>query len=189
MRSGLIGLGLVAVSGAGIALRGTATRPLPRGGLKVFTPEEYAILAAIADRVCPPPGSGKKTATDLDVAGIADAAFEHADDDVKQGLKLGLRIIENALAGALFFERVTPFTKLSPDDQDAVLLAFRDSRVPLRRTLFRAFSGLCASLYYGNPETFASVGYPGPPDAGALRAAYSDQLVDFRALRARTGGG
>ena len=115
--------------------------------------------------------------------------FEHAEDDVKAGLKTVLGILENGLSGALFLERVTPFTALTPDDQDRTLLAFRDSRVALRRTIFRALAGLVGSLYYGDPRAWPSVGYPGPPDPKGMRRAYEGQLVDLASLRAKAPGG
>jgi hypothetical protein len=33
----------------------------------------------------------------------------------------------------------------------------------VRRTGFQALKRLSAAVYYGSPETYASVGYPGPP--------------------------
>lgn len=190
MRSGLAGLGLVALSATGIAVRGTKLRAVPAQGLRVLTRAEYSILAAIAERMCPEPAPGIPGASGIDVALLADRLLEKAADDAQQGVKLAVRIVENGLTGAVFFERITPFTQLSPADQHAALLAFRESDVAVRRTLFRALSGLCGSIYYGHPDVFPSVGYPGPPNPAALRAAYQDQLVDFDALRAsRTGGG
>jgi len=187
LRSGLVGFGLVMIGGTSIAMRTGTPRRLPRGGLQVLSPAEYATFAAIADRVCPEPRPGVPGASALDVAALADRLFVHASDDAREGVKTALRIFENGLTGALFLERVTPFTALSPEEQDRTLLAFRSSRVTIRRTLFRALSSLAASLYYGHPDAWPSVGYPGPPDRDALRAAYASQLVDFSTLRP-TGG-
>ena len=191
VRGGLASLALVAISGTAIALRGTRLASLPAAGLKGLSPGEYSVLAAVARRICPAPRAGVPGADAIDVALLADRLFERADDDARDGVRTAIRIFENGLAGALFLERVTPFTALSPDAQDRTLLAFRDSRVGVRRSLYRALSGLCGSLYYGDPRSWPSVGYPGPPDARALRAAYAGQLVDFAALRAgpRPGGG
>ncbi len=189
VRGGLASFALVVLSGAGIALRGTKLAAAPAAGLKILSQAEYSVLAAVARRICPAPRAGVPGADAIDVALLADHLLETADDDAREGTKIALRIFENGLAGALFFERVTPFTALSPEAQDRTLLAFRGSRVALRRTLFRALSGLCAALYYGDPRSWPSVGYPGPPDARALRAAYADQLVDYAALRARPGAG
>jgi hypothetical protein len=189
LRSGLVGFGLVLVSGTSIALRSGRPRRLPPGGLRVLTPAEYATFAAIADRVCPDPRPGVPGATALDVAGLADQLFVRASDDAREGIKTALAIFENGLTGALFFERVTPFTALSPEDQDRTLLAFRNSRVAIRRTLYRALSNLAASIYYGHPDTWEGIGYGGPPDLVALRAAYAPQLVDYAALRPTAPGG
>jgi hypothetical protein len=185
LRSGLAGLGLVALSGGAIALRGTKLRAMPPGGLRVLSLAEYSILAAIADRMCPAKAPGVPGASDLDVAFLADRMLENALPDAQQGVKLATRIVENGLTGALFFERVTPFTQLAPAEQDRALRAFKHSKVAVRRTLFRALSGLTGAMYYGHPDTWPSVGYPGPPDHVAMREAYRDQLVDFDALRAR----
>lgn len=155
----------------------------------VLSAEEYAILAAVADRVCPQPRAGVPGATALDIASVADAVFSRASEDAQDGVKMALRIFENGLTGALFFERVTPFTALSAEDQDRTLEAFRTSKVAVRRTIFRALSGLVGSLYYGHPDTWPGIGYGGPPDRIALRAAYASQLVDFAPLRAGRPGG
>lgn len=188
LRSGFAGLGLVVLAGTGIAVQGTKLRRAPSRPLRVLTLAEYSIVAAIADRVCPSPRPGVPGATAVDVGSLVDAALVTAHDDAKQGVKLGLRIVESGLTGALFGERVRPFTALSGEDQDATLLRFRDSRVAIRRTLFKALTGLCAALYYGDERTWAGVGYPGPPSPEGLRTAYAGQLVDLDALLAPAGG-
>lgn len=191
LRSGLAGIALVTLGGVGVALQPSKLRPLPRGGLKMLSPAEYATLAALAERLLPPRGPNRPGPNEIDVAGLADSLFANAEEDVKKGLKLGLRIVESGFVGALFFERARPFTQLSPEHQDRVLLLMRDSKVGIRRTLFRVFSSLTGSIYYGDPRIWASIGYPGPPDPVALRAAYAENLVDWNALRpegARRGG-
>jgi hypothetical protein len=56
-----------------------------------------------------------------------------------------------------------PFTQMDPTEQDAQLDAWRNSRLAVRRTGFQAMKRLCSAIYFGSPETYASVGYPGPP--------------------------
>jgi hypothetical protein len=189
LRGGLAGVALASLGGIGVALQPSRPRALPSAGLSVLSPAEYATLAAIAERACPAPREGVPGANELDVAAMADAMFANAEPDVREGLKLGLRIVESGLAGAVFFERVRPFTHLSGEERDRVLLAMRDSRVSVRRTLFRALTSLASSLYYGDPRTWPSIGYEGPPDPSALRAAYAENLVDLGALRAPAGQG
>ncbi len=184
LKSGVAGAALAFLGGAGLALQSSKLRPLPRGGLATFSPEEYATLAAIAVHACPAPRAGVLGADAIGVAAEIDAMFANAEDDLKAGLKMGLRIVESGLAGAVFLERVKPFTQLSHEDQQRVLVAMRDSKVAVRRQLFRAFTGLASGVYYGDPRTWPSIGYPGPPDPAAFRAAYSANLVDLRALEA-----
>jgi hypothetical protein len=185
LKGGLISIALLGLAGAGLALQRTKLRPLPKIGLHTLTPEQYAVLCAIADRMCPQAAPGVPGATAIEVGLQADRLLEYAHDDIKQGVALALTMVESGLPGALFGERIAPFTTLSPERQDAVLLAFRDSKVGLRRTIFRSFSGLLGSLYYGDPRTWPSVGYPGPPAPKDLRAAYAAQLVDLEALRGK----
>src|SRR5512146_2960559 len=54
LRNGLLGAALLALGGGGwLATRRTRPLPLPAGPLQVFSPEEGAILLAIADRMIP----------------------------------------------------------------------------------------------------------------------------------------
>jgi hypothetical protein len=183
LRSGLIGVAVLGVSGLALALQKTKLVPVPKDGLRVLTPEQYSILTAVSARTCPPkPGASPES---IDVALIADRLLQLVDDDVRAGIGMALGMLESGAVGALFFERTTPFTQLSPDDQDRVLQAFATSKVPLRRTIYRLMSGLTGTLYYGDPRSWPSAGYPGPPSPSGLRAAYAPQLVDLQALRAK----
>lgn len=182
LRGGLGGAVLLLLSGGALALQRSKLRPLPKAGLKVLSATEYAVLAAIADRMLPATAPGVPGTSEIDVALVADRMLELAERDVVEGLKLGLSLVESGLVGALFGERTRPFTQLSPQEQDRVLIAFRESELPVRRTIFRSFAGLTGLVYYGDPRTWPSVGYPGPPSPVGLRQAYAAQLVDLDAL-------
>jgi hypothetical protein len=184
LRGGLAGSALLALGGVGLALQSTRRGTPPAEALRVLTEDEHAILAAVAARVCPQPGPDVPGAEALGIALAADRLFELAGPEATSGVKSALGLFESGLAGAIFFEHARPFTQLAPEDQDAVLLAWRDSSVALRRTVFRALSALVASLYYCDPRTWPGIGYPGPPDRHALRSAYAENLVDQRALAA-----
>jgi hypothetical protein len=97
---------------------------------------------------------------------------------------LSLTLLENALSGALFDGRFTPFTKLSGEEQDRVLSAFRGSRLTFRRSIFAALDALVSAVYFGDARAWPAVGYGGPPDPAKLRAMYADNLVDLRSLAA-----
>jgi hypothetical protein len=51
-------------------------------------------------------------------------------------------------------------------DVDAMLAAWRDSRLELKRAAYDALHALVAGAWYGNPRSWARIGYPGPPVVG-----------------------
>jgi len=184
LKTGLMGAAVVALGSVGLALQPSRMKA-PGKNLKVLNAQEYAVLAAIAERVCPAFGAGAPGATALDVAGMADALLERAEADGQEGVKLALRVFENGLTGAVFLERARPFTQLSATEQDRVLAQWRNSRLGFRRTVYRALSSLVGALYYGDERTWARIGYAGPPSPAGLRAVYVENLVDLDALRAK----
>ena len=184
LRGGIGSAALLALGGVGLGLQSTRLGAAPAEALLVLTPEEHAILAAIARRVWPSPGPDVPGADAVGVGLLADRLLSHADPGTAVDVKSVLALFENGLVGALFGERVRPFTQLAPEAQDAVLLAWRDSSVALRRTVFRALSTMVTALYYGHPSVWPGIGYPGPPDPVAFRAAYAAQVVDLASLRA-----
>ncbi len=187
LRGGVGGALLLGLGGVGLALQSTRIGSPPSELLLVLTQEERAIVAAIAARLCPQPGPDVPGADAIGVASLADRLLSRAEPGTVADVKSVLALFENGLTGALFFERVRPFTQLDPEAQDAVLCAWRDSRVALRRTVFRALSSMVTALYFGDPRTWPGIGYPGPPEPVAFRAAYAGQLVDLASLRAPGG--
>jgi Gluconate 2-dehydrogenase subunit 3 len=176
--SALVGLG-------GVTLALQKTRSLagtPR--LAVLDASEYAVLVALAERLCPELGPGAPGATKLGVAAYLDSMLAASDGETQKAIKGALTLFESALGGALVGERVRPFTELSPEAQADSLRAFRDSSLGVRRTLFRALASAIWAVYWGNTGTWKRIGYDGPPNVSALRASYAENLVDLDALRA-----
>lgn len=188
VRGSLAGAAILGLGGVGLSLYPTRRATPVTAWLRVLSEDEHAIVAAIARRICPAPGPDVPGADAVEVALQADRLLERTDPEAVAGLKTVLALFESALTGAVFFERAQPFTHLSDEAQDAVLCAWRDSSVGLRRTIFRALSALVSSIYYGDPRTWPGIGYPGPPDRAALRAAYAENLIDLRALAAPGDG-
>ncbi len=162
LKLGLGGAALLAAGGLGLGLWPGPVRPTP-SGLAVLDPRSYSVLAAVADRICPG-GEGLPAASDLDVAALVDSHLARLHPADAAELLQGLVLLENALAGLIFDGRPKPFTACSPEVQDAVLLAWQGSRVTVRRVVFQALRGLIAAAYWGHPDLYAAVGYPGPPD-------------------------
>jgi gluconate 2-dehydrogenase subunit 3-like protein len=166
LKKTLGGAALLAVAGAvPVALRKTRLREAPKDrALLFFSPAEYSIWAAVADRVLTEEKpSGAPTAAQLDVAARADAFLAPLPDTDRKDLKQLLALFDNALFSALQGGPPRPFTAMSGQEQDAHLQRWQTSRLAIQRTGFQAMKRLCCALYFSAPETFAAVGYPGPP--------------------------
>ncbi len=169
LKKGLVGGVLLAVGGAGwLATR--RTRPAMGGGpFQVLTPEEATVVLAVADRLVPPRAGFPRpleVAVPRKVDGILGMAHPASQKEVKQLL----RLFENALAGLVFEGQLRTFTSSSQEHQDARLASWAHSRIALRRTGYRALKRLVYAAYYASPETYAAVGYRGPPSAPAARS-------------------
>lgn len=153
IKKSLAGAVLLAAAGAvPLALRKTRLRA-PRAKLQFFTPAEYSIWAAVADRVLDTDSSA------IDVAGKADAFLAPLPSADAKDLKQLLALFDNAL----FNLSARPFTQKSAAEQDAQLAGWETSRLAVKRTGFQAMKRLSCALYYSDPRTYASIGYPGPP--------------------------
>src|SRR5262245_5095096 len=114
LKTGLVRATFVAAGSGALAFQ--KPRPLSEGGqFRRLSDAEGSVLAALSDRLCPAGGPGAPGATAIGLAAFIDAKLETTDEDVKQGLKLGLLLFDNALTGALFGERTRPFSQLSPE--------------------------------------------------------------------------
>jgi hypothetical protein len=189
VQTGLVGGAALALLGGVLAARGSRLRKPPARGLSLLTPQEYAVLCALADRICPAGGEGAPGALALDVPATIDAFLASGPESLQRDVKAVLFVVENALVSALLLERTRPFTQLDAAEQDAALYAMRDSRLPLRRAMFNALKGMCASFYYGDQRTWARIGYPEPPPLAGLRAGFTADLVDWDGLRPRRARG
>jgi hypothetical protein len=127
------------------------------------------VVLALADRLVPERrGFPRPLAADLPrkVDAIVAMAHPATQKEVKQLLGL----FENALAGFLLDGQPRTFSTSSPPEQDRRIRAWARSRITVRRTGYRALKKMVHAAYYSSPETYAAVGYPGPP-LGPLPAA------------------
>ena len=161
LKKGLFGGLLLALGGgAFLGTRRGAQVSMP-AGLKVLNATEYAVMWAIVQRFVPA-RDGFPAADSINTAVGADGIMALLEDVTQGEIKQLLMLFENALPNFLFGGRTSPFTQLNPKEQDEVLAEWRDSRLTIRRTGYRALRGLAIAAYYGNPATWSAVGYPGP---------------------------
>ena len=172
LKKGLLGGILLAVGGGtAIALRPGRRWPAP-AGLKVFTAEEHAILAAVARRVIAA-REGDPSPDAVGVAQRADAAMALAHPSVQKEFRQLLHLFENGLTGLTTGTSLAPFTASSRRAQDARLAAWAASRVAVFRTGYQAMKRLTAACYWSSPDTWKAAGYPGPPDLGIPDEAFA----------------
>lgn len=164
----------LAVGAGGLALWPGALRP-PPGTLRVLSEREWSILAAAAQALCPG-ADGLPSADELEIASTLDAAFASFHPGDVAELKQALRLLDNALPGLLLDGRWGPFSRASAQARAQTLLAWRTSRIRLRRRVYKALHGLVMTTYWGHPRTWPHVGYPGPPDFGQAQAPPDDLL-------------
>lgn len=158
LKRGLVGGALLAAGGLGLGLWPTRTDHRPRRALKVLDERRFAVLGAIAARTVRAPG-----ADPVEIAHRVDDTLALGTPEAQRDLLQLLGLFENALAGLAFDGRLQPFTRLQPEAQDAVLVHWRDSRIAVRRSGYQALRKLTLAAHYAGPESWKSVGYPGPP--------------------------
>ncbi len=161
LKVGLAGGALLAASGVGLSLWPSLVRHHPRRRTFVLDAAGFNVLAHAAARIVPADGDPAEIAHRVDET-LALGPPE-AQDDFRKLLSL----LESGLAGLLLDARPRPFTRLPPAQQDAALLAFRDSRLAVRRSGYHALRKLCLGGYYAADSTWAAIGYPGPPTISA----------------------
>lgn len=163
------GAAVLALGGAGLALQATVMRT-PRAPLRSLSDRGYSVLASLADRVCPP-GGAFPSASDVGVAEKVDALLATMHPGTVAEVEQALLLFENGLAHALFDGTWRTFTASPAEVQDAILASWQTSRLSLRRQVYKALRGLVAASYFGSPEVYAAVGYPGPPDFSGASVA------------------
>ncbi len=136
---------------------GYATPSVP---LRSLSPAEYEIVKHVARRVCAPDAEGVVTADDTDVAGFVDAYVANMPRRMKRDLRRFFSFIEQV--APVLEGRAARFTRLSPDDQDAVLASLESHSSELLRGGFEGLKALLFMGYYRDARTWGVIGYDGP---------------------------
>jgi hypothetical protein len=165
LKAGLAGGVLLAGAGWWAMRR---ERP-PAAGLKWLDDSSAAIVAAIIpailDGVLPEDAAARRIAGrevleafDRAVGGLAPAV----QDEIAQLFSmLALPPLRLALAGV-----TSPWAETTPAQASAFLARWRVSRFALLRSACQALCQLVLAAWYGNPASWAAIGYAGPPRLG-----------------------
>ncbi|HEU4385964.1 MAG TPA: gluconate 2-dehydrogenase subunit 3 family protein [Anaeromyxobacteraceae bacterium] len=166
LRKGLVG-GLLLAAGGGVFLATRRTRAASGlGPLQILSPEEATVVLAVANRLVPE-RVGFPRPLDVGVPGKVDALLAGLHPGAQKEFRRLVNLFEGAVAGFLFEGQARQFTACSPWEQEDRLRGWAQSRVTLRRSGFRALKKLVYAAYYGSPQTWPAIGYPGPPIAPA----------------------
>ena len=172
LKLGVFGGALLLLGGSGLALfpsRGPG-RPTPPLPLRVPGPKAFQVRAAVAARV-----GTAKGADPIAIAHGVDLALSYALAETQADVRALLGLFENALAGFVLDLRMTPFTRLSREAQDAALDSWATSRLLVRRTGYQALRKLCLAAFYVQETSWGSLGYA--PATGLNLAAYDDSAA------------
>ena len=161
LKFGLGGAAWRALGGVGLALQSSASRP-SMGPLEVLSAREYAILTTLAEALCPG-GEGLPTVAEVDVAGKVDLLLSRMHPAAAAEFQQVLGLIESPLAGLFLQGQLRPFSQCDLAERTRILKGWKSSTLSLRRTVYKAISGLVISSYWSDPRTYAFVGYKGPP--------------------------
>jgi Gluconate 2-dehydrogenase subunit 3 len=148
-----------------LVFRTTRRGNAPRAPLRLLSPDEHAVFAAVAARIVPGDGADASwpRAEALDCAGKVDALMATVHPDVGRDFRRLLHLVESGFVGMLMAGSPRPFTRAAPAEQDARLEAWRRSRLAVLRSGYQALKRLADAAYYSSPEVYPLVGYPGPP--------------------------
>jgi hypothetical protein len=167
LKYGLAGAALLAVGGGTwLGTRRTVPTPGLTGPFTVLTLEEASIFLELSDRLLPP-RPGFPSPLDVDLPRRIDALVALMNEDSQKEVRQLVGLFENALAGLLLDGQLKTFTASTPEQQDARIRAWQQSRYKVRRTGYKALKKIVYSSYYGARETWKALGYPGPPPIGA----------------------
>ncbi len=164
LKKGLFGGLLLTLGGSSWLFTRRSAPALVPEGIQVLNAAEYAVMWSVVQCFAPA-REGFPSPDSLQAASACDGILAQLEPVTQLEVKRLLMLFENALPNFIFGGRTQPFSQMAPSEQHTVLSEWRHSRLAIRRTGYLALRGLAMASYYGNPLTWASLGYPGPPSA------------------------
>jgi hypothetical protein len=165
LQAGLAGGALLAGAGWWALRRGH----IPATGLQWLDESAAAIVAALIPAVLEgalPADAAARPKAVREVLEAFDRAIAGLSPEVQAEIAqlfamLSIPPLRIALAGV-----TPPWTQATPAQASAFLARWRESRFALLRAACQALCQLILAAWYGNPASWAAIGYPGPPSLG-----------------------
>jgi choline dehydrogenase-like flavoprotein len=151
-----------------------------------ITSRQRRALEDICDAFCPT-GDGLPSARELGVADAVLAALQAVRPAEQRQLAALLTVWDTPLMAAVGGGGWTRFSAMAPEQREAVLRSWADSRLPDRRAAFQALRKAALLFYYivpgrhgGRNPAWDAIGYDGPlgPLAGAPPKALRPTAIE-----------
>ncbi|MBS1153722.1 MAG: hypothetical protein H6Q89_5420 [Myxococcaceae bacterium] len=156
---------LLAVGGVLVARGGGRThyRALAPPGVRplVFSDKAFGVLCALCDRILPakdPADPSRPDAREARIAERIDQELTFHTPRMQRDVELALLFLEH---GGLLHFSTTRFTRLSPEDQDALLQKMIEG-VQVEQQAINAIKLLALFFYYADDRTWNGIHYAGP---------------------------
>ncbi len=147
-----------------------ALRPgRPAAGFRTLDEDSAAFVTALVAAVLagnlPRDGAARKAAIGETVAAF-DRAVSGLTPAVQAELSQLLALVCAAPARRLLAGVSRPWSEASVEEVSAFLAGWRHGRLDLMRAGYQALTQLVLAAWYGNPASWAGIGYPGAPALG-----------------------
>lgn len=133
-------------------------------GQSVVQQQHIPMLKAIAEGLLDPalPTTGRTQSIESAVNAFVDATKTLAASAQAELGQL-LNILENPVGRRLIADLGTSWGQATPAQVQAFLVSFRDHPIPALQPGYHALHDLMMAGWYGLPEQWADMDYPGPP--------------------------
>jgi hypothetical protein len=131
-----------------------------------LTEEDRIIVAAIVPvmlaEALPPTGDQREQSLREIVRGV-DYAIGLLTDATREELRDLFDVLGNALGRVVLAGIWSGWASAKPDDVAEFLDGWRNAYLDLLRQGYQGLHELIMAAWYGNPASWAAIGYPGPP--------------------------
>jgi len=133
-------------------------------GQSVVQQQHIPMLKAIAEGLLDPalPTTGRTQSIESAVNAFVDASRTLAPSAQAELGQL-LNILENPVGRRLIADLGSSWEQASPAQVQAFLVSFRDHPIPALQPGYHALHDLMMAGWYGLPNQWTDMGYPGPP--------------------------
>lgn len=135
--------------------------PTIESQLKFFSPKEYLIIQAVAERMVGKLDDKTPDASQVGVALRADEFLSGAHPEIQEQFHQLLTVFNAPVFTFLFDFRFSSFINMMPEDQDSYLEDWMTSVLGFRRTGFQALKRTTLSMFYTDSQSWKEIGFEG----------------------------